>query len=205
VAEALRILFFPALLAGALCCIVWSRLANRDERLSLFLIGVGLFTLPQFAIVLLGTAATELVLYRQVVLAIWLTAFGAFAAWRAVRILEGHPLRTYNPARSQRINSLIILGIIALAFGGFGLYTAKVSAEDLFLPHAIFEGPVTRKWVQHGSRSAPEFYIMIGDRPVQVGQDLYRRLRPGEVVRAEVTAGSRTVVRVYRGTTSRVR
>jgi MFS family permease len=202
VAEALRILFFPALLAGALCCIVWSRLANRDERLSFFLIGVGLFTLPQFAVVLLGTAATELVLYRQVVLAIWLTAFGAFAAWRAVRILEGRPLPT---ARSQRINSPIFLGIIALAFGGFGLYTAKVSAEDLFLPHAIFEGPVTRKWVQHGSRSAPEFYIMIGDRPVQVGQDLYRRLRPGEVVRAEVTAGSRTVVRVYRGTTSRVR
>ena len=196
--EAVRALFFPALLTGVVCCVLWAHLPNRNGRLWLFLVGVGLFAVPQFVVVMVGTAATELILHRQVVLAIWLSGFGAFAAWRVVRILRGRPLPTYNPARSQRINSPVILSIIALAFGGFGLYTAEVTAQDFLAPHLIYEGHITRKWVEHGTRSAPQFYVALDGQSVQVGQDLYRALRSGEVVRAEITGGSHTVLRVYR-------
>jgi hypothetical protein len=90
------------------------------------------------------------------------------------------------------------MGVLTLVFGGFGVYMAVLSIEDLLLPHQIVEGVVTRKWVTHGSRSAPEFHLRLDDHNVQVGQDLYARVWPGERVRLEVTAGSHAVVKAYR-------
>lgn len=198
-ADAVRILFFPALGAGVVCCMVWRRLPDRNQHLGLLLIGAGLFAIPQFTVVAVGTVATGLLLHRQVVLGIWLSLIGAFAAWKAVRILEGRPLPDYQSYRSQRrMNSPIILGVVALAFGGFGLYTLWLSAEDLLLPHTIYQGQITRKWIHHGTRSAPQYYLGVNGRTVEVGRDLYARLRPGEIVRVEITAGSHTVVSAYR-------
>lgn len=196
-ADAVRILFFPSLGAGVVCCLLWRRLPDRDRHLSLLLVGAGLFAIPQFIVVAVGPVATGLLLYRQVVLAIWLSLIGAFAAWKAVRILEGRPLPdTY---RSQRqLHSPIILGIIALSFGGFGLHMLWLSAEDLVVPHAVYQGQITRKWIQHGTRSAPQYYLVVNGRSVEVGRDLYTRLRSGEVVRVEIAVGSHTVIGAYR-------
>ena len=105
-ADVLRPLFFPALVAGIVCVLLWRRLPDRNRRVSLLLVGAGLFTVPQFLVVIVGTMATELVLYRQVVLAIWLTLFGLVAAWRVIRVLEGRPL----PARGKGPNSPLIIG-----------------------------------------------------------------------------------------------
>ncbi len=198
-ADAVQTLFFPSLGAGVICCLLWRRLPDRDQHLGLLLVGAGLFAIPQFIIVAVGPAATGLLLHRQVVLAIWLSLIGAFAAWKAVRILEGRPLPDYQNYRSQRqLHSPIILGIIALTFGGFGLYMLWLSAEDLLLPHAVYQGQIVRKWISHGTRSAPQYYLVINGRSVEVGRDLYTRVRPGEVVRVEITAGSHTVVNAYR-------
>ena len=196
-ADAVRTLFFPSLGAGVVCCLLWRRVPNRDQHLGLLLVGAGLFAIPQFIVVAVGTVATGLLLHRQVVLAIWLSLIGTFAALKGVRILEGRPLS--DNYRSQRqIHSPIILGIIALSFGGFGLSMLWRSAEDLFLPHAVYQGQITRKWIQHGTRSAPQYYLVVNGRSVEVGRDLYTRLRPGEVVRVEIAAGSHTVIGAYR-------
>jgi hypothetical protein len=201
VADVVRVLFFPSLLAGVVCCLLWRRLPDRDQRLGLLLVGAGLFMIPQFIVVAVGTLATELLVYREVVLGIWLLLFGAFAAWKAVRNLEGRPIEdraAYTSARSRRANNPIILSILALAFGGFGVEMVWLSGEDLLLPHVVFRGQVTRKWIQHGTRSAPQYYLGVNGRGVQVGRDLYARVGPGEAVRVEVTAGSHTVVSAYR-------
>jgi hypothetical protein len=201
VADLVRVLFFPSLLAGVACCMIWRRLPDRDNRLVLLLVGIGLFTIPQFFVVIVGTVATELLLYRQVVLGIWLSLFGLFAAWKTIRNLEGRPIEgrvAYTSARSRRANHPVILGLLALVFGGFGVYMLGLSAEDLVLPRVVYRGPITRKWIQHGTRSAPEYYLRVNGRSVQVGEDLFTRVRPGETVRVEVTAGSHTVVNAYR-------
>ncbi|HET9000548.1 MAG TPA: hypothetical protein VFP86_12955 [bacterium] len=197
-ADAVRILFFPSLGAGVVCCLLWRRLPDRDRHLGLLLVGAGLFVIPQFIVVAVGTVATELLLHRQVVLGIWLSLLGAFAAWKAVRILEGRPLPDNYRSQRQLHNSPIILGIIALSFGGFGLNMLWLSAEDLLLPHAVYQGQITRKWIQHGTRSAPQYYFVVNGRSVEVGRDLYTRVRPGEVVRVEIAAGSHTVIGAYR-------
>ena len=198
-ADAVRTLFFPSLGAGVVCCLLWRRLPNRDQHLGLLLVGAGLFVIPQFIVVAVGTVATQLLLHRQVVLAIWLSLIGAFAAWKLVRILEGRTLPDYqNYGRQRRIHSPIILGIIALSFGGFGLHMLWLSAEDLLLPHAVYQGQITRKWIQHGTRSAPQYYLGFDGRSVEVGRELYTRVREGEVVRVEITAASHTVISAYR-------
>ena len=198
-ADAVRILFFPSLGAGVVCCLLWRRLRDRDQHLGLLLAGAGLFAIPQFIVVAVGTAATGLLLHRQVVLGIWLTLIGAFAGWKAARILEGRPLPESQSYRSQRrVHSPIVLIVVALAFGGFGMYMLWLSAEDFLLPHVVYQGQIARKWIGHGTRSAPQYYLVINGSSVEVGRDLYARLRSGDIVRVEITAGSRTVLSAYR-------
>lgn len=200
-ADLVRVLFFPSLLIGVACCVLWRRLPDRNHRLALLLVGMGLFAIPQFFVVAVGTVATELLPYRQVVLGIWLSLFGLFAAWKAIRNLEGRPIEgrlAHTSARGRGANNPVILSLLALAFGGFGIYMLWLSAEDLLLPRAVYQGPITRKWIQHGTRSAPQYYLGIDGRDVQVGRDLFTRVRPGETLRVEVTAGSHTVVNAYR-------
>jgi hypothetical protein len=86
---------------------------------------------PQFIVVAVGTFAAELLVYREVVLGIWLLLFGAFAAWKTVRNLEGRPIEgraAYTSARGRRVNNPVILSILALAFGGVGVYLVWLSA-----------------------------------------------------------------------------
>ena len=200
-ADLVRVLFFPSLLIGVACCLLWRRLPGRNNRLGLLLVGMGLFAIPQFFVVALGTMATQLLPYRQVVLGIWLSLFGLFAAWKTIRSLEGRPIEgrlAYTAARSRRANNPVILGLLALALGGLGAYLLWLSAEDLLLPHVVYQGPITRKWIEHGTRSAPQYYVRVSGRGVQVGRDLFTRVQPGETVRVEVAAGSHTVVNAYR-------
>ena len=75
-----------------------------------------------------------------------------------------------------------------------------LSAGDLLLPHPVYQGQITRKWIQHGTRSAPQYYLGFDGRSVEVGRDLYTRVRPGEVVGVEITAASHTVISSYRVT-----
>ena len=184
--DAVRVLFFPALLAGVICIGLWRRRPDRGRRQGLLLLGAALFALPQFLVVIAGLFATELALYRQAVLAIWLVLFGLVAAWPLIRASAGRPL---SPA------SRFALGLLALLFVGVGGHMALLSAEDLLLPHQIFEGTITGRWVNRAARSGPQYHIRVGGRSLRVARDMYMRVQSGETVRLEMTAGSHTVLR----------
>lgn len=200
-ADALRTLFFPTLLAGVVCVVLWWCLPQRNRRMSLLLIGAGLFAIPQFLVVIVGPMATELLLYRQAVLAIWLILFGLFWAWPFVRVVQGRALPVSRHGLGQKTNT-IILGslalVLGLVFGGLGVYVAWLSAEDLLLPRQVVEGPIIRKWVTRDRRSIPEYHLGLDGHSVRIGRDLYVRLRRGETVRLEVTAGTHTIVKADR-------
>ncbi|HEV2283898.1 MAG TPA: hypothetical protein VGX75_16055 [bacterium] len=193
-ADAVRALFFPVLLAGGVCILLWRRLRRQNRRAGWFLLlGVGLLAVPQFLVLIMGTMATALLLYREVVLAIWLLLFGLFWVWQVVRVVQGRSLPVSSRGLGRTANT-VLLGlltlVLGLVFGGFGAYLAVLSAEDLFLPHQVLEGTITRKWVTRTTRSVPEYHLRLDGHSVRIGRDLYVRVRPGETVRLEVTAGS---------------
>ncbi|HLY24526.1 MAG TPA: hypothetical protein VKT83_18825 [bacterium] len=199
--DAARALFFPALLAGAVCVLLWRRLRGRNRPAGLLSAGIGLLAVPQFLMLIMGTMATELLLYRQIVLATWLSAFGLFGVWQFLRAVQGRSIPVSDRGLGRKMNT-VILGLLALVFGlvfgGFGLYLAALSAEDLLLPHQVFEGTIARKWVTRGTRGIPEYHLRLDGHSVRIGRDLYVRVRPGETVRLEVTAGSHTVAKADR-------
>lgn len=194
-ADALQALFLPALLVGVVCILLWRYLPGHNRPVALLVFGAALFAIPQFLVVIVGTMATELLPYRQVVLAIWLTLAAVVAEWQVVRALAGRPFLMSRYGERQRTAGPVIVGVLALAFGAVGLYLAVLSAEDLLLPHQILEGPISRKWVTQGRRSSPHYHLRLNSQNVEIGRDLYGRLRRGETVRLEVTSGSHTVVK----------
>lgn len=199
-ADAARALFFAALLAGVVCVLLWRRLSRRNRPTGLLVIGIGLLAIPQFLVLIMGTMVTELLLYRQVVLAIWLMLFGLFGVWQFIRVVQGRaPVsrRGLGPKTNTVMLGLLVL-VFGLVFGGFGAYLAALSAEDLLMSHQVFEGAITRKWVTSSRRSIPDYHLRLDGHSVLIGRDLYVRVRPGETVRLEVTAGSHTAAKADR-------
>jgi hypothetical protein len=86
--------------------------------------------------------------------------------------------------------------LLALALGFYGSMLTNEFARDLFLSRIIVEGSVERFDVRSGPRRiAVHRYVFVSGRRYEVTYDVFTRLRPGVAIRAEIGAGSGTLLR----------
>lgn len=179
--------FFPCIGAGIVLALVWRLVPPGLARTALQVIAGLLFFLPQLAVMYFGGRSVQLILHRNVVLALWLVAGGAFAVWQAARSGGGK--------RGGLVRSPLIVGTIGVVVGVGGLWLGSVVAKDIVLPRAVVEGVVTKMWVTVG-RGGPYWHIAVNGAPLNVTQDVYAMLRPGIRVRVRIGAASDTVLAV---------
>jgi hypothetical protein len=89
------------------------------------------------------------------------------------------------------------MGLVGLAMLVHGV---TVPLQDLLLPRDTVEGDVTLLET-HGRRPVTSV-VQIGDTQVQASTSVYRTLRLGEHVRADVSRGSKFIRRLERNPSS---
>jgi len=179
--------FFLCIGAGMVLALAWRLVPPGLARTALQAIAALVFFLPQLAVMYFGGRSVQLILHRNVVLALWLVAGGAFAVWQAARAGGGK--------RGGLVRSPLIVGTIGVVVGVGGLWLGSVVAKDIVLPRAVVEGVVTKMWVTV-SRGGPYWHIAVNGAPLNVTQDVYAMLRPGIRVRVRIGAASDTVLAV---------
>ena len=196
-AEAVFLTFFPATIAGLGCAVAWRLVPKGPRRTALQVVGSLLFFVPQLAVMIFGGSSIHLVLHREAILALWFLGIAAVAAWHIARVLTGNavPNRRY---KSQQIHrSPVIMGVVGVAFGIFGVSLGSAFIRDVLLPRVAIEGHVSKKWIYYG-RSGAHWYVSVDGRTFEVTRDVYTQLRQNDVIRAQVGAGSHAFLGVER-------
>ncbi len=192
--DVLAILFVPALVAGLACGVAWRLVPPGRLRTRLQIVAALLFFVPQVPVMFLLYRSIALLIYGEAVLASWMIAIAGLAAWRIRQDSSG----AETPRRTERRSNPLVFAIIATMMGGFGTYLGWQCVADVFLPRAIVEGAVGVITPRYGTRSARLFDIVIGGQKLHVTHDVAAALRPGDVVRAEVGAGSHALLAVQK-------
>jgi len=96
--------------------------------------------------------------------------------------------------RQQKRNPLVLI-VIVLLFGGFGIYLGRTFVLDAFAPRIVVQGTVRSLKYNRGSRAPRLSTIVIDGRAFNGTRDLHAQLRPGDQIRAEVGAGSHAILR----------
>ena len=179
-----------------------------------------LFFVPQPFALFLGAYTVGLRLYQQTLLCLW--GFGVCAVlaarvfsdrelvatgplrrawgWRATpeEVQKTEMVLTAVRARTQRPRNRLVLGIAALAMGGLGVWCGWTVIGDYVLPHRLVAGRVEGARVVRGTRSPSTYQVIIDGRGYNITRDLLARLRPGDVIEADVGAASETILVIRR-------
>jgi hypothetical protein len=206
---------------GCGAAVAWRFVRPGLLRTTLQVTGSLLVLVPQLLIIFLLYQSIVLLLYQEALLSLWMVGVAVLAAWHLGERWKGEgqmPSRWQRLSRRketpkevafqagvqhalrarQRRQNPVVLGIIALVMGGFGLYLGKVFLADAFYPRAVVEGRVENLRYRPGGRAPRLSEIIISGQTFRATGDLHHQLRPGEYIRAEIGAGSHAILRWQR-------
>jgi hypothetical protein len=170
--------FWPLVLL--LIFLAWLFRANKKAAVWCALSALAILTLASIYIIVFG-----------------LTSLSALHDFNLAMAVLGGGLLTIAAGLLQEITIARwkkdrVLGLFSIGMGLFGLtmlvHGIVVPIQDLFLPRHIVEGDVTS--LETRGRRPLSNIVHIGETQVQASTPLYRSLRLGQHVRAQVTSGS---------------
>jgi hypothetical protein len=220
-ANALAIIFWPALLLGLALAVAWRFVQPGRLRTNLQIIASLLVFLPQLLIIFLLYQSIALLLYQEALLSLWMLGVATLIAWRLWQRWSGRtgellPLNRLTRWRAtedelafqsvvqgsiqerQRTRNPFVLILIVVLFGGFGIYLARTFVLDLLAPRIVVEGTVQGLKYNRGSRAPRLSTIIIGNNAFNATRDLHGQLQPGDQIQAEIGAGSHSILRFSR-------
>jgi hypothetical protein len=217
-ANFLAIIFWPALLLGLALAVAWRFIEAGRLRTNLQIIASLLVFIPQLLIILLLYQSITLLLYQEALLSLWMLGVAALTSWQLWQRWSGRtsaswPLqrlsrwratdcevafetavqRTFQERRQRR--SPLVLVLIMLLFGGFGIYLGRTFLLDAFAPRTVVWGMVQNLKYNRGTRAPRLSTIFIDGRAFNATRDLHGQLHLGDQIRAEIGAGSHSVLR----------
>lgn len=188
-------LFLPVTVFALVISVAWRFVGHRRLRTMLQIVASLLFFAPQLAVFWLWNQSILLVFYEDATIAFWALAL-AIVLWRRTIFLGrgGEP-----PLGCQRLRSSIVTAVLAIAFTGFAIMTAKTFFLDTFAPRTVIDGRVEQLWITSGPRQlAVHRYAIVDGRSFQVPADVFARLQRGDVIHGEIGAGSQTLLALDR-------
>jgi hypothetical protein len=210
--------FLPSIALGVVLSVAWRYVEVGRFRTALQWIGSLLFFVPQPVVLFLGAYTYRLRLYQQVLFSLW--GFGSFVVlvartfrgdgpprpgllgravyWRQTteEVRETEMLLGAVRSRAQKPRSRVALAMAALAMAGLGLWCGWNTVGDYLLPHRNVEGRVEGARVVRGTRSPSTYQVIIDHQGYGITLDLLARVRPGDVVEADVGVASGTIVAI---------
>ncbi|SRR5712692_125980 len=218
-ANFLAIIFWPALLLGLALAVAWRFVRPGGLRTNLQIIASLLVFIPQLLILLFLYQSIALLLYQEALLSLWMLGVATLIAWRLWQRWSG---RTGESLRLNRLSrwratedelafqsvvqrgfhgrqqkrSPLVLIVIVLLFGGFGIYLGRTFILDAFAPRMVVEGNVQSLKYNRGSRAPRLSTIVVDGYALSATRDLHTLLRSGDQIRAEVGAGSHAILRL---------
>jgi hypothetical protein len=210
--------FLPSIALGVVLSVAWRYIEVGRLRAALQWIGSLLFFVPQPFALFLGAYTYRLRLYQQVLLSLW--GFGSSAVlvartfrrdapprpgllrragyWRQTpeEVRKTEMLLGAVRSRAQTPHSRLVLAMAALAMAGLGLWCGWNTVGDYMLAHRTVEGRVEGARVVSGTRSPSTYQVIIDHQGYNITRDLLARLRPGEVVEADVGVASGTILAI---------
>jgi hypothetical protein len=216
-ADFLAITFWPALVIGLGLAVAWRFVQPGRLRTNLQIIASLLVFVPQLFIIFLLYQSIALLLYQEALLSLWMLGVATLIAsrlwqrwsggtgepprlsrlsrWRATQdeIAFQSAVQSSFQQRQQNRNPLLLI-LIVLLFGGFGLYLARTFALDAFAPRILIEGTVQSLKYNRGTRAPRLSTIVIGGATFNATRDLHRLLHPGDQIRAQIGAGSYAIL-----------
>lgn len=217
-ANFLAIIFWPALLLGLALAVAWRFVQPGRLRTNLQIIASLLVFVPQLLILFLLYQSIALLLYQEALLSLWMLGVATLIAWRlwqrwSGRTGESLPVNRLSRWRAtedelafqsvvqrgfqerQQKRSSLVLIVIVLLFGGFGIYLGRTFILDAFAPRAVVQGTVQSLKYNRSSRAPRLSTIVIDGQAFNATRDLHEELQTGDQIRAEVGAGSHAIVR----------
>lgn len=217
-ANFLAIIFWPALLLGLALAVAWRFVPPGRLRTNLQIIASLLVFIPQLFIIFLLYQSIALLLYQEALLSLWMLGVASLIIWRLWQRWSGrtgeslpvsrlsrwrateHELAFQSVVqrgfqeRQQKRNPLVLI-VIVLLFGGFGIYLGRTFLLDAFAPRVVVQGTVQSLKYNRGSRAPRLSTIVIDGQALSATRDLHTVLQAGDQIRAEVGAGSHAIVR----------
>ena len=210
--------FLPSIALGIVLSVAWRYVGVGRLRIGLQWIGSLLFFVPQPFALFLGAYTFRLRLYQQLLLSLW--GFGSFAVLVA-RTLQSHaPARPglLNRARywrqtpeeirrtemylgavrsrMQKPHRQAVLAMAALVMAGLGVWCGWTIVGDYMLAHRTVEGRIQGARVLRGTRSPNTYQVIIDHQSYNITRDLLARLRPDDIVEADVGIASGTILAI---------
>ena len=209
--------FWPALLIGLGIGISWRFVSPGRLRTNLQIAASLLVFVPQLIIIFFLYQSISLLLYQEALLSLWMIGSAALLTsqlwarrngqsempsprqWRNWRKTESEialETKVYETIRTRKKpRSRVGLAIAAVVLGGFGLYLARAFFLDAFYPRTVVTGRVDGLRFNRASRAPRLSDIFIGGQTFHATRDLHSQIQAGDYIRAEIGAGSHTVLR----------
>lgn len=209
-------LFWAGLIIGVAFAVIWRFTAPGPLRTFFQTAGALLVFLPQLAILFLMNQSISLFLYQRALLTLWFFAVGGVTSWRFIQRMTGKNatpkvwskldrwrktegelafesrLSQGFAARRQQSNPAVLL-LLAFVMTGSGIYFGRQFLLDAFYPRIEVRGQVERLSFR-SRRAARVLMVVINGRSFAATRDLARQLHVGDQIRAEVGAGSDTIL-----------
>jgi hypothetical protein len=210
--------FLPSVVLGVALGVAWRYVAVGRVRTALQWIAALLFFVPQPFALFLGAYSSGLRLYQQALLSLWGFGVAALAVARALgrdAPAAGGRLRRVSDwrqtpdevrttetllaalrRRPSKPRSRVALVMVAMAMAALGVWCGWNTVGDYALARRIVTGKVEGARLVRGTRSPSTYRVIIDHQDYNITRDLLARLRPGDVVEAEVGVASGTVVAI---------
>lgn len=188
--------YLPCLALSLAAALAWRRFERGALRTGLQIGAALMFFVPQLLSLFLAQYSVALLAYQRLTLAFW--GYG-MTALLICRLWAGRPsdLRGakgttgYGPTSRWSTSKVALVLCFAVALSG---YASWYLVGDYLLPHRAIEGYVERAVYHRGSRSPGWYELFISGKGYAVTRDVLTSLHPGETIRAEVGAGSGTIL-----------
>lgn len=210
--------FLPSTALGVVLGVAWRYVPVGRARTALQWIASLLFFAPQPFALFLGAYSSGLRLYQQALLSLWGFGICALIVWRILSrdaqatpgLLGRMASWRQTPEEVRKTDSLLaavrdrpgrprnrlVLAMAALAMGTLGVWCGWNTVGDYVLAPRIVAGQVEDARVVHGTRSPSTYQVIIDHQGYNITRDLLARLRPGDVVEAEVGVASGTILTI---------
>ncbi len=187
--------FLPSVALGVVLGVAWRYVPVGRLRTALQWMASLLFFGPQPFALFLGANSSGLRLYQQALLSLW--GFG-ICALVVARILSRDALATPGALRSRprKPRRQLVLATAALAMATLGVWCGWNAVGDYLLEHRIGAGRVEGARAVRGTRSPTTYQVIIDHQSYNITRDLLTRLRPGDIVEAQVGVASGTILTI---------
>jgi hypothetical protein len=220
-------IFWPALLIGLAISIVWRFVSPGWLRTKLQITASLLVFVPQLIIIFFLYQSISLLLYQEALLSLWIIGSAALLAskvwawcngqaespsarqwrnWRKNKSEIALEIKVCKTSRTRENHGAALRSAVAaVVLGGFGFYLARTFVLDAFHSKVIVAGRVNGLRFNRG-RGPRLSDIFIDGQMFHATRDLHRQIQSGDYIRAEIGAGSHTILRWERyapGTTAK--